>query len=439
MKKVVSVKGILDSRVEKIKPSKEVLNRVNGIYVEFKKELEGRIRKKGIEAEVFLGGSLAKGSLVKKDVYDVDVFVRFDKKYGDEGVSGLLGKVLGRGFKKVHGSRNYYQKMVDGVLIEVIPTIKINRPEEAENVTDLSYSHVRYLVKKLKGNVGLRDDILLAKDLAHAQGVYGAESYINGFSGYALELLVVHYGGLVKLMKAFAKFDFKKRKLVIDSAKSYGSEGEIMAVVNPSKKVGPVIMIDPTYKERNVVSGLSLDSLLRFQKVCRKFLANPSLKYFEMVKVGSSFKGKDDYVIVVKTDRQAGNIAGTKSKKFFGFVLSRLGKEFVVRKSGFEYDDIRNESRFYFRLSRKEDDLVKGPLVSDGKNAGRFRKVNESRGVKSLGKVTGVRGSGKVFEKDGYLYVKVKHSLTFDEWFSRFLKVDKKVIGEMGVIEVEKG
>ncbi|MAH06891.1 hypothetical protein CMI38_01415 [Candidatus Pacearchaeota archaeon] len=429
MKKGVSVNGILESRVEKIKPSREVLDRVNGIYVEFKKELEGRIKKKGVEAEVFLGGSLAKGSLVKKDVYDVDVFVRFDKKYGDEGVSKLLGRLLGRGFKKVHGSRNYYQKMVDGVLIEVIPTIKIKKPEEAENVTDLSYSHVRYLVGKIGKDVRLKDDILLAKDFAHAQGVYGAESYINGFSGYALELLVVHYGGLVKLMKKIVGFDFKKRKLVIDPAKFYGSEAEIMAVINPSKKVGPVIMIDPTYKERNVVSGLSLDSLLRFQKVCKKFLANPSLKYFEMVELGDGFKGKDDYSIVVKTDKQAGNIAGTKSKKFFWFVLSRLGKEFVVRKSGFEYDDVKNKSRFYFRLGKKEDDLVKGPSVSDGKNAGRFRKVNSGR----------AKGFGRVFERDGYLYVKVSHTLNFDEWFERFLKVDKKVIGEMGVEEVVKG
>ena len=405
------------------------MDRVNGIYVEFKKELEGRIKKKGVEAEVFLGGSLAKGSLVKKDVYDVDVFVRFDKKYGDEGVSKLLGRLLGRGFKKVHGSRNYYQKMVDGVLIEVIPTIKIKKPEEAENVTDLSYSHVRYLVGKIGKDVRLKDDILLAKDFAHAQGVYGAESYINGFSGYALELLVVHYGGLVKLMKKIVGFDFKKRKLVIDPAKFYGSEAEIMAVINPSKKVGPVIMIDPTYKERNVVSGLSLDSLLRFQKVCKKFLANPSLKYFEMVELGDGFKGKDDYSIVVKTDKQAGNIAGTKSKKFFWFVLSRLGKEFVVRKSGFEYDDVKNKSRFYFRLGKKEDDLVKGPSVSDGKNAGRFRKVNSGR----------AKGFGRVFERDGYLYVKVSHTLNFDEWFERFLKVDKKVIGEMGVEEVVKG
>ena len=56
------------------------------------------------------------------------------KNYKDEKVSGLLGRILSKKAKKIHGSRNYYQFSKDGILIEVIPVLKINKPEEAEEL-----------------------------------------------------------------------------------------------------------------------------------------------------------------------------------------------------------------------------------------------------------------------------------------------------------------
>jgi tRNA nucleotidyltransferase (CCA-adding enzyme) len=160
-----------------------------------------------IKADVFVGGSLAKGTLVRKEVYDseerkssasqtfskkvydVDIFVRFDgEKYKDDEISGILGKALsvGKGVKKIHGSRDYYQKIVEGIVIEIIPVLKIKKPEDAENVMDLSYFHVNYLLKKIKKKKKLVDEIILAKSFCHAHNCYGAESYIRGFSGYSL-------------------------------------------------------------------------------------------------------------------------------------------------------------------------------------------------------------------------------------------------------------
>ena len=57
--------------------------------------------------------------------------------------------------------------------------------------------------KKIKGKI--LDEIRLAKAFCHANGCYGAESYIKGFSGYALELLVYHYGSFQKFVKAITK------------------------------------------------------------------------------------------------------------------------------------------------------------------------------------------------------------------------------------------
>ncbi|MBD3252791.1 hypothetical protein GF386_03610, partial [Candidatus Pacearchaeota archaeon] len=54
-------------------------------------------------------------------------------------------------------------------------------------MTDLSYFHVNHILKKIKKNKNLSDEIRLAKKFAYSQNCYGAESYIHGFSGYALE------------------------------------------------------------------------------------------------------------------------------------------------------------------------------------------------------------------------------------------------------------
>ena len=93
----------------------------------------------------------------------------------------------------IHGSRDYFQiNESKDFVIELIPVIKATDPKKAENITDLSYSHVKYINKKIK-NQKILDEIKIAKAFCYATKTYGAESYINGFSGYSLELLIYHY------------------------------------------------------------------------------------------------------------------------------------------------------------------------------------------------------------------------------------------------------
>ena len=62
-------------------------------------------------------------------------------------------------------------------------------------------------MKKMKDKdvlLGIR----IAKAFCHANNSYGAESYINGFSGYALELLVYYYGSFLKFIKGIIQIYF---------------------------------------------------------------------------------------------------------------------------------------------------------------------------------------------------------------------------------------
>ncbi len=448
-----SIKKVLQEQLSLIKPPEEVEERIEEVADEFCVELKEKINAKKIKADVFIGGSVAKGTIIKKHqyypkslshrvqqprhpesppvkkrLYDVDIFVRFSPEYNDSEISGLLGKVMSNFCKKfgavvkVHGSRDYYQIHTEGILIEIIPVLKIKKPSDAVNVTDLSYFHVNYVLKKLRRIKRLVDDIRLAKTFVYAQGVYGAESYIHGFSGYALELLVLHFGSFEKFVREVAKMKVvKKEKVVIDDAGFYKNRAEVLNRMNQSKIAGPFVLVDPTFKDRNTLSGLSLESFIKLQKACKKFLKNPSKKFFEVVDVDKKMrKFKNVKIVLVRTNKQAGDIAGTKSKKFFDFFVYQLRKEFEVRRAEFEYDDESNLAKFYFVLGAKGEEIVRGPPVANANHLNGFKKAHPN-----------------AFIKKGFAYARVLHKMSFENWFSEFLKKEKKIMKEMGIRSVE--
>lgn len=409
------VKEILKEQLKLITPSNKNLNKIKRISKEFQFELSKNLKKNKIKAEVFLGGSLAKNTLVKKDFYDIDIFVRFDISYENK-ISDILGKLL-KNAKRIHGSRDYYQKNIDNIIIEIIPVIKINNPEQAVNVTDLSYFHVNYVLKKVIKNKNLEKEIKLAKSFAYAQNVYGAESYVNGFSGYAMELLIIHYRNFLNFIKEIVKIDINKNKIVIDAERHYKNNKNLINLINPSKILSPIILIDPTYKERNALSSLSKETLYKFQKSCKSFLKNPSSSFFAQKNIIDEFKNSNTKIITIKTNKQQGDIAGTKSKKFYKFLLNELKKEFVINKEGFEYIENKNIAKIYMMLKKKKPTEIKGPPLKYKKNVIEFKAKHK-----------------KVIIKNNYAYTVLEHNLTFEEWLDKFKKNNLKVIKDMGII-----
>ncbi|MBS3079593.1 nucleotidyltransferase domain-containing protein [Candidatus Pacearchaeota archaeon] len=416
----MSMAKVISEELKKVKIDKGQLDRIKDISNDFLKEIKNKLNSKKIKAEVFIGGSLAKNTLIKtdKDKYDVDVFVRFDSKYDDK-ISEMLGDVLGKEFKKIHGSRDYYQKHIGNITLEVIPVIKINKPSEAKNITDLSYFHVNYVLKKVKKNKKIGDEIMIAKAFCHANDCYGAESYIRGFSGYALELLIINYKTFLNFVKAVAKDN--NEKTVIDMEKSYKNKKEVLIELNESKLLSPIVLVDPTFSGRNALSSLSSETFEKFKKSCREFLKNPSEEFFRKKNVENEFKNiKDVKKIKIRTNKQVGDIAGTKSKKFFNFFINEIKREFKIKKSGFDYDENENIAVGYLVVEKKNEEIVKGPAITMVEHLERFRKKHPD-----------------AFIKNQVCYAKIKHKMKFEDFFKIFLKKNIKIIEEMGVSELK--
>ncbi len=418
-----NINQILKKQIELIKPNSKNINRIKTITNDFVRNLEKKLKSKNIHADVFIGGSLAKKTIVKKKKYDVDIFVRFDRKYEDDEISKILGKILNKA-KRIHGSRDYYKTIIKGIIFEIIPVIKINKTGEARNITDLSYFHVNYINKIINKNKKLADEILLAKTFTHTQNCYGAESYIHGFSGYSLELLICYYRSFLKFIKEISKAETKNERIIIDDKKFYKNKNEVLRELNESKIQSPIILIDPTFKERNALAGLSKETFEKFKENCRKFLKNPDEKFFKVKDIKEELKRKYKnklIILEVKTSKQAGDIAGSKSKKFFEFFALGLEREFIAKLKEFEYDDNKNLACFYFVVEKKKDEINRGPPVTAVENLKNFKKAHP-----------------KAFIKKNFAYAKIKHNLSFEEFVKRFKNKNKKIIKEMSVKNIKR-
>jgi len=421
------LKDVLKKEIALITPPREEISKMGLELRSIREDIEEKIKKQKISAEIFVGGSFAKNTLIKKEKYDIDIFVRFDKIFDDKKISSILQKVLPKSAKKVHGSRDYFSlnRKIGEICVdfEIIPVIKIKKPEEAKNIMDLSYFHVNYVKRKIAKNPRLADEIKLAKAFMHFQDCYGAESYINGFSGYALELLVIHYKSFMNFIKSMAKVNDKTGKVIIDPEKFYKNKEAILREVNEAKLSSPIILIDPTFRERNAVAALSQETFKRFRESCVKFLKKPSSDFFKkkdtIFLLEKKYKNKLIKLNLL-TERQAGDIAGTKLKKFFGFFCSKIERYFEVKEKYFEYDEKSNTGKVYLVLNPKKEIIFHGPPVEMEDRLREFKKEHK-----------------KVIITAGKSYAKEKNNLDFEKFLNNFSNKEEKIIREMGVKDIE--
>ncbi len=423
-------KKIFSEIIKEISPSEKDILKLNIIVEELKRKIYPVLMGESI----FIGGSLAKKTLIKKETgYDVDFFVLFKEEKEESRKKRDISKELENILKQLKieyvilkGSRNYFQVDFKGLRFELVPIIEIKKAGQAKNITDISPLHVKYLLKEEAENKALADEIKLAKAFCYACGCYGAESYIKGFSGYALEVLTCHYGSFFNLIKNAAKWGTKK-KIVIDPEKFYTSKEKILEEMNKSKQESPVILIDPVQKERNVCAALGKETLEKFIRACKNFIKKPSKEAFfkkefnpsemkKKVKKGSIF-----YELRAISLKDKADIAGAKLKKFFEFLSYNLKKAgFSIIDEHFDFNEKSLKARYFFIIKEPEKDMiVQGPWISmDKKYQNAFRKKWKN-----------------FFIKKNRLYAKAKRNILDVQ--SLLNMMDRQQMKEMGMKSIE--
>src|SRR3989344_3848395 len=344
-----------------------------------------KLNKKLIYSKAVLGGSVAKKTFLKGS-HDIDIFVQFDKeKYKNKDISDILHRKLKSlykntekisGIQKIHGSRDYYQIIQDPFVFEIIPILKIKKSEHAENITDVSPLHTKWVKKNAKQLTG---EIRLAKSFCKANNLYGAESYIRGFSGYVLELLITQHKSFINLMKAASQWN---SGIVIDP-------GNHTAVHLDKSKLSPLILIDPVQKNRNAAAALSEKKFNEFISLAKKFLRNPSQDLF-IKKDFNLDEIKSAAVLRISSLEGKKDIVGAKLIKVMEYIKRRLSEEgFEVKSNDWHWDN--NGVYFWYFTKSKILPLEKkhyGPPIKENKNLQTFKRKYSHYPIKTEGSRT---------------------------------------------------
>ncbi len=413
------MKNILADALKNIKPSKEeekdIKNKVNSTLNKINKNLK--------DAKAILGGSGIKGTWLRK-ANDADIFVKFNyKKYKDKSnkISYTLEKILKKKtlkIRRLHGSRDYFQIKKKDFTYEIIPILDIKKAELAKNITDVSQLHANWVNKKGKK---FKDDIRLLKQFCKSAKVYGAESYIHGFSGYICEILTIYYKGFTNVIKNASKW---KDKVIID-IENYWKGKNILMELNKSKTYSPLIVIDPVQADRNAAAAISKEKFDLLKKKAKEFLKNPSKKFFEIKEINEQVlkrkAGKNTLIlmdIIPKKGKE--DVVGCKLIKASEFIQKKLKQnDFTIIDHGWQWN--KNALFFFIIKKQKLSDFIEreGPPLKAKQHVKNFKKKYK-----------------KTYIKTNRIYTKVKREFKKPEELIKSLKKEDYLKEKINKLDV---
>jgi tRNA nucleotidyltransferase (CCA-adding enzyme) len=363
---------VLGRVLERIKPKEHEQEKIKRSVDEFLAVLSPKIKP----LKAFVGGSYAKDTWLS-DIKDIDIFIIFPKEYLKKSavISDILEKkISSHKPERLHGSRDYFKVYYKGIYFEIIPILKIAKANDAKNITDISPLHVKWV--NSKSNEKIKDEIRILKAFLKANNLYGAESYLRGFSGYVCEILICYYRSFMNFINDASKW--KSTKL-IDAEHYYLPEKEALSSLNESK-IAPLVLIDPVQKERNVSASVSRDVFDKLKEKAKQFIKKPELSYFEKKQfsfddVKKKYKKNIPILLQIKPLKGKDDIIGSKILKVFDYIIDKSNDYgFEIVDKGWDYGIKRNSNIWIvFKGDISRHFEAKGPDAKNKMHGERFR------------------------------------------------------------------
>ena len=222
--------------------------------------------KESIPAEAMAVGSVAKKTWLSGKS-DIDIFIHFPLDYDMQELKekGLyLGYKTNDAFNGVasehYASHPYLTCDIDGFEVDIVPCYSINDGSQLKSAVDRTILHTKYIQAHLRE--GQEREVLLLKRFMDCVGTYGSEFKTGGFAGYLCELLILKYDSFENTLRQARDWSFHT---IID-LEDYGTAD------NKLFKKDPLVMIDPTDKNRNVAAALRKERMVDFMVASRNFI-----------------------------------------------------------------------------------------------------------------------------------------------------------------------
>ena len=234
--------------------------------------LENACVEEEIDAKIAVVGSVAKHTALKGKS-DIDLFMAFPLSV-DEHALKETGLYLAHkcsdefdGDASHHfASHPYVTTIIDDYEVDLVPCYEIEDGSQLKSAVDRTILHTRYVKANLTDEGA--DEVLLLKRFMDMTGTYGSEFKVGGFAGYLCELLIIKYGSFEETLRQASDWRYGH---VID-LEDYGTS---------NKFKDPLIVIDPTDKNRNVGAALTLVKYAEFIQSARNYLSSENKRdYF---------------------------------------------------------------------------------------------------------------------------------------------------------------
>lgn len=227
-----------------------------------------------IDARGELVGSAARGTWLS-GAHDLDIFITFPEsttttELEENGISIARRVAQGCEMEERYAQHPYIHMRYAGYDVDLVPCFKVKSASQIKSAVDRTPFHNRFIKEHING---MEDEVLLLKQFMKGCGVYGSELKNQGFAGYLVELLIIHYGSFTDVLKAVSRWH---HPVVIEDFVVYADDG-----CTRNRGFGePLIVIDPTDPNRNVAAAVSLTRMYEFVDAARSFIQNPNKEYF---------------------------------------------------------------------------------------------------------------------------------------------------------------
>ena len=217
--------------------------------------------------DVEFGGSYAKGTWLPNRA-DIDIFIKFDNSTPTKNFVEISKKIGFAALKKYrpyvrYSEHPYVEAKIKNTKVNVVPCYDVKKGEWKSSA-DRSPYHTQYMSETLTGI--MKDEVRLLKKFLINNKIYGSEIAKQGFSGYVTEVLIIHFGSFLDVLKGFA--DIKEKEIIGKSSKDFDT---------------PIIIMDPVDSNRNLAAAISEENIGKLILASRKFLKKPSLSIFKHV------------------------------------------------------------------------------------------------------------------------------------------------------------
>ncbi len=458
-----SIDQILEEALIDIIPTTQELNLINELVDNLRFLLEKKANELGIEfTRIEPQGSTGIKQTQLRNDFDIDLFIGLNYDLYSQKYVGLSKNKLKKAskkdfldlcntwiikslsFKEFHNPRLLYAEHPyvtvdyitdnDKLKIDIVLYFDLDSNYIKENgpitAVDRSPWHGRFIRDNLNENQ--KNEVRLLKQFFKACHSYGDKSAIGkiGFIGYSAELLIHHFGTIIKVFENF-------EKLYDNPIDFHGREKkELLKIIHFQNDY--LIITDPVDRNRNVASAISEKAYKYCNRRIKDFIKNPNKDFFTIYPIPEQDVSNYDniilsniFVIELKNNNKNVHYTINRDKLYsLGEHIKANGEREFSHSERFgkiEFEvyfedeiDKYNVALYCQKPVISKTYTRKGPPVKEKSHALKFKKKNPT-----------------FIERDNYLWVESQRGYTN---FLKFVKdiVKNKIQENLEIINISE-